>query len=573
MNNKTYIKNTALLFAAMAVTKIVGAIFKIPLANVLGGTGMGYFSTAYGLYSPVFAITAAGVPTVMVRLTAQNLALGRLQNSARVKRTALVLFSLVGASGMVMIWLLAGVFSRKIACSPESAPAVIMIAPAVFFCCIGAVIRGYHEGMSNVIPSATANVIESVSRAIIGLILSYGIIGYAKYCFDNGLPVSGTHYNTYDDAYNAVLPRAAAAAIFAVTLSEICGLIILILLDRRKTKSAVLNAEPFLQRKSDIVVCIIKETIPVAGFALVLNCFSFIDLITVTRTIDTTIKNDPEYFMRAYSTLFESGIKADGIANFMYGSYTGIAMSLFMLIPSFAGMTEKTAIPEIAAAWERKDLPTLERKICILMKTTALIGFPACFGAAAIAEPILKLLYPSRAAEVLACKNGFIVLCLCGMFLISTSVLSSVFQAIGKSYIPIFTTVTAVAIKAILNPLLIGIPQLNVTGAAFATVAAYLVSMTISLIILNKYLRVTKLLKEYVLPLICAAFCAATAVSISTVLTGVNTLIVVVSAVSGAIIVYVLLLIITGAFRTTPIRKHQNRKKSGKGLAKSQKIG
>ena len=72
--NKKYMKNTAILFASMTITKIVGAVFKIPLANILGGTGMGYFSTAYGLYSPVFALTAAGIPAVMMRLTAQNIA-------------------------------------------------------------------------------------------------------------------------------------------------------------------------------------------------------------------------------------------------------------------------------------------------------------------------------------------------------------------------------------------------------------------------------------------------------------------------------------------------------------------
>ena len=43
--NKKYMKNTAILFASMTITKIVGAVFKIPLANILGGTGMGYFST------------------------------------------------------------------------------------------------------------------------------------------------------------------------------------------------------------------------------------------------------------------------------------------------------------------------------------------------------------------------------------------------------------------------------------------------------------------------------------------------------------------------------------------------
>ena len=47
MNDKRFFKNAAFLFVSMAITKIVGALFKIPLANLLGGTGMGLkpFST------------------------------------------------------------------------------------------------------------------------------------------------------------------------------------------------------------------------------------------------------------------------------------------------------------------------------------------------------------------------------------------------------------------------------------------------------------------------------------------------------------------------------------------------
>ena len=128
--NRKYIRNTAILFASMTITKIVGAIFKIPLANVLGGTGMGYFSTAYGLYSPVFALTAAGIPTVMMRITAQNIAVGRPGNAVRTRRTALLLFSAVGFLGSLAVALFAAFFSEHIACSPESTPAVIAIAPA-----------------------------------------------------------------------------------------------------------------------------------------------------------------------------------------------------------------------------------------------------------------------------------------------------------------------------------------------------------------------------------------------------------------------------------------------------------
>ena len=192
--NKKYMKNTAILFASMTITKIVGAVFKIPLANILGGTGMGYFSTAYGLYSPVFALTAAGIPAVMMRLTAQNIAAGRPENALRTRRTALALFSVLGLAGTLVVALFSAFFAEHIACSPESTPAVISISPAVMICCIASVLRGYHEGLSDVVPSAAAAVAEAVSRAAAGLALSYGVVFYAKYRFDNGLDVFGMQY-------------------------------------------------------------------------------------------------------------------------------------------------------------------------------------------------------------------------------------------------------------------------------------------------------------------------------------------------------------------------------------------
>ena len=192
--NKKYIKNTAILFASMTITKVVGAVFKIPLANILGGTGMGYFSTAYGLYSPVFALTAAGVPAVMMRLTAQNIAAGRPENALKTRRTALLLFSMLGLAGTLVVALFSGFFAEHVACSPESAPAVAAIAPAVMICCVASVFRGYYEGMSDVVPSAAAAVAEAVSRAAAGLALSFGVVFYAKYRFENGLDVFGVLY-------------------------------------------------------------------------------------------------------------------------------------------------------------------------------------------------------------------------------------------------------------------------------------------------------------------------------------------------------------------------------------------
>ncbi len=574
MTNKVYLRNTLLLFAAMAVTKIVGAIFKIPLANILGGTGMGYFSTAYGIYSPVFAVTAAGIPTVLMRQISRNMANGRYKNALKIKRTALILFTAIGAAGMLIIWLLSSYFTGNIAASPESRPAVILIAPAVLFCCVASVYRGYYEGCFNVVPTSVANVTEAISRAIAGLAISYGIILYSKYCFVNGIDVFGQHYNTYNDAYQAVLPLAAAGAISAVTFSEICGLIALVLHDRKACKITVNTSEQQVDRMRSIASELFRDLIPLAAFALVMNCFSFIDLLTVTRSIDASIAENFDYYKRCFANVLDSGIRRDDLANFMYGSYSGIAMSLFMLIPSFAGMTEKTSIPEIATAWEKQDKELLASKTMMLFKMSFLIGCPACFGAAALAEPILTMLYPSRPEEISVCVQGFAILCIGGIFMITASAVSGFFQAIGKAHIPLWLMVGAVVIKAVLNPVLLTIPSINITGAPIATVCSYIAVSVAGIILVKRSTPTSHFSNELIRIILNAAACAFCAAWLYNNIADrlIQPIVTVISVIFGGF-VYGLLLILTGVFRTSPIIKSEKQKKRQKGLEKSVEIG
>ncbi len=575
MTKNTYIKNTALLFTAMAITKIVGAVFKIPLANILGGTGMGYFSAAYSLYSPVFALTAAGIPTVLMRQTAQNMAARRCANAMKIKRVSLLLFSCIGFIGTCVIWLLSGFFAKHIVYSPQSRLAIMLIAPAVFFCCIASVYRGYYEGRFNVIPTSLANVTEAVSRAIIGLAVSYGVLAYAKHCYYNGAGFMGKHYTTYADAYEAALPIAAAGAILAVTLSELCGLVALLIHDKRACGNNVeLHDFNNTDRSRDIIGKLLKDIIPIAVYALVMNCFSFIDLLTVTRSLNNSVAENSEYFTRTYIDVFASGTSIDEFANFAYGSYTGIAMSLFMLVPSFAGMTEKTSIPEITSAWEKKNTKLVSEKTAMLFKASALIGAPACFGAAALAEPILTMLYSSRSGEISVCLSCFIILCAGGMFMVTASALSGFFQAVGRSDIPLWLMTGAVIIKAVLNPILISIPQLNISGAATATVVSYFCVSAAGLSILRKYgIRIRSFSSVLTISM-CGVGCGIAARSAYSLMqNALKQPVATISAVLTGGIVYLLLLIMTGVFRTSPIIKSEKQKKYRKGLEKSAKIG
>lgn len=569
MAERRYIKNTAILFVSMTITKIVGALFKIPLANLLGGTGMGYFSTAYGLYSPIFALTAAGIPTVIMRTTARCTASGTKNHALAVRKYALIMFTVLGLLGSAAVAVFAKPFAEHIACSPKSAAAIICIAPAVAFCCAASVLKGYREGLSDVVPSAASSVAEALSRAVFGLGISYAVIFWAKSAFLNGKPVFGVNCASFEDAYKAALPYAAAGAILAVSISELTGLITLVINEKRK-----INIEPLPPRctycRRKICIRLVKDIVPIAASALAVNLVSFVDLLTVSRTLSYSMAMNAEYYTAAFGGIFADCGGLDGLPNFMYGSYTGIAMSLFMMIPSFAGMTEKPAAPEIAAAWERKDEDALTRKITLQLRAGALIACPACFGAAALASPVMQLLYRSRAAEVSVSLNSFVILCLGGIFMVLSSAMFGIFQSIGKAHIPLILMIGSVLIKLLLNPLLISIPGLNIAGAAVSSVAGY-VFMTIGgCLEMRKHLPQKIGLTRAIFPIfLCGAGCGLGAFIAYRILENrVSMLLnVVFSTLTGAIF-YVILLVFTGVFRTNGIIKRKNVKNYQKPLAK-----
>lgn len=577
MSEKKYVKNTIILFLSMTITKIVGALFKIPLANLLGGTGMGYFSSAYGLYSPIFALTAAGIPTVMMRTTARYVAVGKSCYAAAVRKYALIIFTLIGFIGSCAVVLFSKSFARYIACSPQSTTALICISPAVTFCCAASVIRGYREGLSDVIPGSAASVAEAVSRAVFGLALSYSVIYYARYRFQNGLQVFGITASTEQQAYEAALPYAAAGAILAVSISELFGLISLVLSEKhiRKSKGNVSLPPRKTINAGKIVFELLKEAAPIAASALVMNFVSFVDLITVTRAISESITSNTDYYSIKFASVLQSCGGLEGLPNFMYGSYTGIAMSLFMLIPSFAGMTERTAAPEIAAAYERRDIGKLTKKITMLFRSCALIACPACFGAAALAKPILELLYKTRIAEVSVCLNSFYILCSGGLFMVLSSAMFGIFQAIGKPHIPLIMMSGSVLIKFLLNPILISVPCLNISGAPLASVIGYFFMTVCGSIYLNKVIpQKISLLSSVIKPMIFGALCAIVAyLTYNLLCNNINGMLSVLFSTLTGVFVYGILLILNVVFGASGIISEKKEKKLKKPLAKSREIG
>ncbi|MBQ6935800.1 MAG: oligosaccharide flippase family protein, partial [Clostridia bacterium] len=92
-----------ILVVATALVKIIGAIYKIPLTGIIGSLGRGYFASAYNIYTPVYAISMAGLPVAVSAIVSKNVALGRYRDVKQVFKVTFPLFLALGVIGTAVL--------------------------------------------------------------------------------------------------------------------------------------------------------------------------------------------------------------------------------------------------------------------------------------------------------------------------------------------------------------------------------------------------------------------------------------------------------------------------------------
>ena len=68
--------------------KVLGMIYKIPLTNLLGDEGMGYFNAAYTIYTLFFVLATSGMPVALSLLISESLARGEEKRAGQIYRAA-----------------------------------------------------------------------------------------------------------------------------------------------------------------------------------------------------------------------------------------------------------------------------------------------------------------------------------------------------------------------------------------------------------------------------------------------------------------------------------------------------
>lgn len=514
-----------ILLCSTVLVKIIGAVFKIPLSRLWEDElGFGYFSSAYALFTPIYTLAMAGLPIAISRFVANSVQQGKYNDVRSALRVTKKLFIITGLTGFALMLALAYPFVLLTDESGATIYSIIAIAPALLFCCIMSVYRGYYEGLRNMYPTAASDIIEALGKLILGLGFAYLIMRYTD---NQALSSAG--------AMLGIVIGGAASAAFLTLRYKLKGDGI--------TAEELKNAPPAQDDKT-LTKTIVLIAIPVVLASLANTVSSFVDVFLVKWQLTQMMGDHFESIKELYSGYIRSNIKAEELPTYLYGVREK-AFTLYNLIPTIASVLGVSALPVLATAWAKKDKVLLKQNIESGLKLTSIISMPAGLGFAFLGSEIMKLIYDTPAAV----NIGGTMLRIYGLTAIFSGLATpmiSMLQAIGKEKISLRNVAIGAALKIVVNFIFVGIPSVNIKGAAIGTLVSYLFIFVSNLLSLIKYTDV----RPNVYKTILKPFIAALACGLSTVVLDLSSMgkMGTVLEIAVAAVVYLAVLIVFNTF-------------------------
>jgi len=552
------------LTISMAMVKVIGLVFKLPLANIIGMTGRGYFNNAYEIYTPIYAIAITGLPIAVARMVSQRMTLGLYNDIKEIHSIARRLFLLTGLAGTLLMLGIAYPFAHNISVGGMNAlPSMLAIAPSIFFCCAMSSYRGYYEGLRNMIPTALSQVIEAILKMVVGLALAFLVMGI------------GARWG-YEESQ--LWPWAAAAAILGITAGSIVGLIYLWVRHKFKgddiTRSMLLGAPKAPSRKQ-LLREMINVAIPMVISSSILALTNVIDTINVNYLLDRVVKNH----LADIKNIYYADVFTKDYASWIWGMYSN-TLDFRTLIPTIVTALGVSALPAISAAWTARNKDTVQKNINQVLRTAMMIGLPAGFGMAVLSKEIMLLFYeksnPGNAAHAGPIIMWFGIFT--ALMAVSTPIISML-QGVGRAKVSAYSVVAGVLVKIGVNMLLVSRPEINVQGAVWGTILFYVVIVCVNLTVLLHVTKTkVKIVSVLIKPLFCAVLSAGGAYLVNSLAqrflprfissSSMLLLLAVVAAIGTAVVIYAVSMLLTHAISEIDLEILPGGKKIGKVLTK-----
>ncbi len=422
-------KQGAVLAAASLLVRIIGVLYRIPMTNILGNEGNGYYNNAFNIYTYLLIVSSYGMPAAISRIVSGKLALRQRKEAHLIFKASIWLNILISAFFSAALFYIAAPYANFIHV-PGAETAIKCLAPSLLIFAVMSSFRGYFQGMNTMVPTAVSQVIEQIFNATFSILLPLWLIkkGGAE--------------------------LAAAGGTIGTGIGALMGLFFLLFLYGlycgRMPKAVTAQNSLALGQLPGLWRTILMTSIPIV-------------IGTATFNISTII--DDMMFSRALFFHNYSHTEIAVLNGILSGKYT-----LIITMPiAIASALAAASIPSISAATALADRQAMLVRVSTALKSSVLIAMPASVGIFVLAGPILKLLF--KMDEFAQVTTDILRIGAVTVLFFSVSTLSvGLLQGMGHMGIPVRSALKAIAIKVAFNFLVFYAFNLNLYGAAYANI-------------------------------------------------------------------------------------------------------
>ena len=489
IKKQTFLQGTAVLAMATVLVKLMGFLFKVPLNNIIGEDGFGYFNTAYDVYNVLLMISTTGLPVAMSRMISQAQTLGNHAQIKRIYRTSLYVFLTIGMVGSLGMLFFCRQLSVMVTTNENSWAAIAALAPCVLLICLVSAYRGFFQGQSNMTPTSVSQIFEAVTRLVVGLGLAWLVMkltGEAAVRAQGIVLASGETAQDYGD-----ITLAAGGAILGVTLGSLISVVYLHHKFRQSNQILSLGGGTAKSTRStmkELLSIAVPITLGSAGLQIINLFDTMIYMRRLTGALQWTEK---------------MADSAKGVYNF--------CQTVFALPCSFIPTITIAVIPAITASLTRKDLAEAKATSESSVRTMALIVMPCAAGLFVMAEPVIRLLCSTYTEDKI--QLAATMLAILGLTVIFNSLvllLNAIMQAHGDVVTPVVNMLIGGIIKIIVNYILVGQPNLNIVGAPIGTFICYISITALDLIAMKRHISARPaIFKNIIRPCLASAIMGA----------------------------------------------------------------
>lgn len=436
-----FVVQGSILAIASIVVRIIGIAYRIPMINIIGDEGMGYYGTAFNVYNIALLLSSYSLPLAVSKMVSVRLARKQYRNSVRILRAALVYATVVGALAAAVIWFGADFFAREVFFMPYAAFALKTLAPTVWIMAYLGVFRGYYQGQGTMVPTALSQVFEQIVNAIVS-------VAAGSWLFNQAIKVeilkgeSGSGYSNSWGAAGGTIGTGAGAFTALLFL-----LLLFAAYQRTIRKKVRRDRSGSLESYRTITKILFFTVVPVVVSSAIYNVNSVLD-----------------NGLLAYN--FKSlGMEEEFISQ--WGVYTGKYHLLINVPMAVSNALSSSLIPSVSRAVATGDRRMVKKKVAAAIRFSLLIAIPSAVGLTVLAGPVNNLLFSGdNDLAVQMTLYGSIAV----VFYSVSTVTNAILQGIDRMRLPIVHALTALVLHLAAMEIMVLVFHMGIFSMVFANI-------------------------------------------------------------------------------------------------------